>query len=58
MLHAIWLEVFHALWGQNKDLIYDKKKWMELQRILDELEADLKILSTEALKAKYLVRQQ
>ena len=57
MLREIWQEVFHALWGNNAHLIYDKEKWMELQRILDELKADLKTLSTEALKTKYLVRQ-
>ena len=57
MLREIWQEVIHALLGNNVHLIYDKEKWMELQRILDELETDLKTLSTEALKAKYLVRQ-
>ena len=54
MLRAVWQEIFHALWGNNIDLIYDKEKWLKLQTLLDGLEQDLKILSAEALKAKYL----
>ncbi len=57
MLRGMWWTVFHELWGVNKEGVYDKRKWMELQRQLEELEADLKILSTEALKEKYLTPQ-
>ena len=56
MLHEIWWEVFHALWGQNKDLIYDEKKWMELQRQLEEVEQDMQTLSRPELLQKYLKR--
>ena len=54
MLHAIWWEVFHALWGQNQDLIYDKKKWIELQKQLEEVEQDMQTLSKPELLQKYL----
>ena len=56
MLRAIWWEVFHALWGKNKDLIYDKEKWMDLQRQLEEVELDMQILSKPELLQKYLKR--
>ena len=57
MLRAMWWEVFHSLWGKNKELVYDKEKWMELQRQLEELEADLQLLSMADLLQKYLGRK-
>ena len=56
MLHAIWWEVFHALWGQNKDLIYDKEKWVELQKQLEKVEQDMQTMSAQQLQEKYLMR--
>ena len=55
MLHTIG-QIFHELWGCNKDLVYDKKKWMELQRQLEELEQDIKNLSLQQLQEKYVTR--
>ena len=55
MLHTIG-QIFHELWGCNKDLVYDKKKWMELQRQLEELEQDIKNLSSQQLQEKYVTR--
>ena len=57
MLRGIWWEVFHALWGNNKDLIYDKQKWMEFQRLLDEIEQDINILPIKVVRKKYLIEQ-
>ena len=56
MLHAIWWEVFHALWGQNKGLVYDKEKWMELQKQLEKIEQDMQTMSAQQLQEKYLTR--
>jgi hypothetical protein len=36
-----WYSLFHELWGLNKDGIYDKKKWVELQFELESLDADI-----------------
>ena len=56
MLHAIWWEVFHMLWGQNKELIYDKKKWLKLQKQLEEVEQDIQTMSAQQLQEKYLMQ--
>ena len=55
MLHTIG-QIFHDLWGCNKDLIYDKKKWIELQKQLEQLERDIKNLSPRQLQEKYVTR--
>jgi hypothetical protein len=33
----IW-EIFHHLWGQSKDKIYDKPRWNELREKLAAIE--------------------
>ena len=34
-----WL-LFHETWGDNKELEYNKKNWIEMQRVLEKLEID------------------
>ena len=54
--YAIYWVLFHELWGLNKNLMYNKQKWIELQRLLKELEHDIKSTTSGDLKERYLVR--
>ncbi len=54
MLHATWWELFHHLWGNNKDNIYDKPSWLELQVYFEKLEHAIAQGSDENLKRIYI----
>lgn len=41
VIHSAWWSLFHELWGLNKDGVYDKSKWIKLQKMLEKLEREI-----------------
>lgn len=42
------LNAFHALWGTSKDKAYDKPRWIEFQRMLEDLVDDRSVMINAA----------